>query len=249
MTKLYSVEELRAWRRQDNPSSLGFVPTMGALHEGHGSLIRRSVAENERTLVSIYLNPAQFDNDADLDKYPEDLEGDIKLLEDWEADAVFLPDYQVVYPDKYRYVLSEKELSGILCGASRPGHFDGVLTVVMKLFMMVGPCRAYFGEKDYQQYLLIRDMAEAFFMPVEVIPCPLVRQEDGLALSSRNKRLSDRGREIAPDFHRILSKNIPLEQMRRELEKTGFKVDYLEQHFGKVFGAVFLEEVRLIDHV
>lgn len=249
MNLVNTVKDLRELISFWKGESLGFVPTMGALHEGHASLIRRSLEENDRTLVSIYLNPTQFDKAEDLESYPSSLEEDIRLLEEWGVDGLFLPDYGVIYPDGYRFFLSEKEWSGILCGKSRPGHFDGVLTVVMKLFMMVGPCRAYFGEKDYQQYVLIRDMAEAFFLPVEVIPCPLIRDADGLALSSRNRRLSPAGRRIAPQFHRILSRDISLEEMQEELEAAGFEVDYLERHFGKVFGAVILEEVRLIDHV
>ncbi|MDC7223936.1 MAG: pantoate--beta-alanine ligase [Spirochaetales bacterium] len=229
--------------------SLGFVPTMGALHEGHRSLIERSLRENDKTLVSIFLNPTQFENPEDLKTYPQSYEKDKGLLEKWGADYLFYPTGENLYPDGYRYSCRENHLSRILCGASRTGHFDGVLTVVMKLLNIAEADRAYFGEKDYQQYLLIKEMGEAFFVNTEILPCPLVREKDGLALSSRNRRLSQEARKKAPDFYRILSSRDRGETIRKRLKEAGFQVDYVEEFAGRRFGAVFLEEVRLIDNV
>jgi pantoate--beta-alanine ligase len=231
------------------PRSVGFVPTMGALHEGHLSLVRRSREENDLTVVSIYLNPTQFDNTKDLEKYPRDLETDVRKLEKAGADYLFTPRYVTVYPDGYRYRVSESELSRILCGASRSGHFDGVLTVVLKLLLIIAPGRAYFGEKDYQQYLLIRGMVDAFFLKTRIVPCPIVREKSGLAMSSRNERLSPEGRKRAAEFYRILASRLPVDETKKELMHKGFRVDYVEERMGRLFAAVFLEEVRLIDNV
>lgn len=229
--------------------SIGLVPTMGALHAGHLSLIQRCRGENDITVASIYVNPTQFNNQKDLETYPRTLAEDCRRLEQEQTDYLFLPDYSQMYPDGYRYHVYETEMSEILCGAKRPGHFEGVLTVVLKLLAIIGPDRAYFGEKDYQQYLLIQGMAKAFFLRTAIIPCPIVREESGLALSSRNRLLSTEGRLKASEFHRILSSGMPVDKMQRQLETQGFLVDYVEEHFDRVFGAVFLEEVRLIDNV
>jgi pantoate--beta-alanine ligase len=229
--------------------TVGLVPTMGALHDGHLSLVKKSIAENGATIASIYVNPTQFNNQADLENYPSTFDEDCALLEKAGVDYLFTPDFQDIYPDNYRYRVNETELSGILCGATRPGHFEGVLTVVLKLLNIFTPDRAYFGEKDYQQYLLIKGMAAAFFLRTEIVPCPLVRAESGLALSSRNKRLSPEGLRRAPLFHRHLSSGVSAEKIRSLLEKDGFTVDYIQEYSGRIFAAVFLEEVRLIDNV
>jgi len=229
--------------------TIGLVPTMGALHTGHLSLIQRCRSENDITVASIYVNPTQFNNQKDLETYPRTLAEDCRLLEQEQTDYLFLPDYAQMYPDGYHYHVYETELSGILCGAKRPGHFEGVLTVVLKLLAIIGPERAYFGEKDYQQYLLIQGMAKAFFLQTAIIPCPIVREESGLAMSSRNRLLSVESRLKASEFHRILSSGEPVEVIQRQLEDFGFIVDYVEEHFGRIFGAVFLQEVRLIDNV
>lgn len=228
--------------------SLGFVPTMGALHPGHLSLVERSVRENHRTAVSIFVNPTQFDDPGDLEGYPRDFEADQKHLEDAGVDVLFYPDVREIYADDYRYRITEGELSRVLEGAHREGHFDGVLTVVMKLLGIVGSDRAYFGEKDRQQYELIAGMAKAFFLDVEIVPCPLIREPDGLAMSSRNSLLTPKERKIAPLFHRVLSGGGDVNSMKKTLE-TDFKVDYVERRDGRVFGAVRLGKVRLIDNV
>ena len=228
--------------------SLGFVPTMGGLHEGHCSLIRQSLAENDTTVVSIFLNRTQFNNAADFQSYPANFEQDIALLQDLGVDAVFAPDYDSLYPDDFTYVVSETSESKPMEGAERPGHFDGVLTVVLKLLNIVAPDRAYFGEKDYQQLRLVKGMVQAFFLPVEIVACETVRADDGLALSSRNRRLSPRARALSSMFPQILNTAVDCEEAIRELEKEGFDVEYVVDKDGRRYGAVRLEGVRLIDN-
>ena len=249
MKEFGTTEEWNVLKSGIIGKSIGFIPTMGALHEGHLSLVKKSLIENDITVVSIYVNPTQFDNPEDLKKYPSALVEDKKLLEESGVDFLFLPEYKTLYPDEYTYRISETDLSRGLCGASRPGHFDGVLTVVMKLLNIVGAGRAYFGEKDYQQYLLVKGMAEAFFLKTEIVPCPLVRESSGLAMSSRNRRLSSGGRETAPDFYKALNSGRPVKDIREILEKAGFEIDYIEEAYGRIFGAVYLDGVRLIDNV
>jgi pantoate--beta-alanine ligase len=233
------------WKGQ----ALGFVPTMGALHAGHEALVRASLARDERTVVSVFLNPTQFDDAADLEAYPADTAADVDALRSWGADAVFLPQADALYPDGYRYRVTEQALSKTLCGAQRPGHFDGVLTVVMRLLNVVRAERAYFGEKDWQQLQLVRGMVKAFFMPVEIVACPTVREADGLALSSRNRRLDPEARRQAAAFPRLLERGPDAESVRRALVQAGFAVDYVEERDGRRLAAVRLGPVRLIDNV
>ena len=229
--------------------SLGFVPTMGALHEGHASLVERSKKENHFTLVSIFVNPTQFDDPEDFRKYPLTLEADLKKLEFLGADFVLVPDAAEIYADQYRYHVSETKLSQTLCGPSRPVHFQGVLTVVLKLLNLARAQKAYFGEKDFQQYLLVKGMAEAFFMETAIIPCPTIREGDGLAMSSRNRRLSQAERERAALFPKLLLSNEEDGPVAQALEDHGFAVDYIKTVEGRRFGAVKLGSVRLIDNV
>jgi pantoate--beta-alanine ligase len=246
---------LAEWRsaRRDLPGPVGFVPTMGALHAGHAALLERSVGQCASTVLSIYLNPTQFNNAADLDRYPRTLEADLAIARNVGVDAVITPRYEELYADGYRFRVDEHDLSRALCGAHRPGHFTGVLTVVMKLLNLVRPDRAYFGEKDYQQYQLIRDMADAFFLDVEIVPCPTVREPDGLALSSRNALLDVPGRRLAPRFHELLSSCAADAEVVSGLAAAGFEVDYVETRNGRRFGAVVVQcgdrSVRLIDNV
>ncbi|MCW8924951.1 MAG: pantoate--beta-alanine ligase [Xanthomonadales bacterium] len=240
-------DRLRGLSRQGH--SIGFVPTMGALHEGHLSLVGRAGAENEKVVVSIYVNPTQYDDPDDLANYPRPLEQDLEKAETAGAHIAFLPDYEEIYADAYRFRVTENQLSRELEGAHRSGHFDGVLTVVLKLFGIVRPDRAYFGEKDWQQLQLVRDMASAFFLDLEVVSCPTVRESDGLAMSSRNARLAPVERSIAPEFHRVLSSGRPTSEMESALKNAGFKVDYVERRGERVLGAVRLGKVRLIDNV
>ncbi len=247
-----AIADLDSWRRVRDglgAETVGFVPTMGALHEGHLSLIRRSVADNDRTVVSVFVNAPQFNDRADLDRYPRDLEADGRLAAEAGADFVLAPPHEQIYADGYRYRVTEAELSRTLEGAHRPGHFDGVLTVVLKLFNVVRPHRAYFGEKDYQQYRLVRGMVEALCVPVEIVPCATVRDPDGLAMSSRNRLLSPAARERAAAFPELLAGGDPPEVVRRCLERAGFEVDYVADVDGRRFGAVWIDGVRLIDNM
>ena len=229
--------------------TIGFVPTMGALHEGHLSLMKKAREENDVTVVSIFLNPTQFNNPKDLSTYPENIQRDVSLLEQQSVDVFFKPTFQTIYPDNYRYEIFEKEFSKQLCGAHRPGHFNGVLTVVMKLLQIVPADRAYFGEKDFQQLLLIKGMVESFFIPTEIVPCPIVRDESGLALSSRNQKLSPSGLEIARKFAQTLHSNKSLEEISSLLKDLKVEVEYLEEIQNRRFAAVNIENVRLIDNV
>jgi len=249
MNVLTSVAAMRAFRDASAGPTVGLVPTMGALHGGHLSLVRRSLAENTTTVVSIFVNPTQFDQAADLEQYPRQFDQDLAVLDDLGVDAVFMPDYQTLYPDEYHYRVSETGLSQRLCGAHRPGHFDGVLTVVMKLFIIVRPHRAYFGEKDYQQLQLVRGMAQAFFLPVTIVPCPVVRESDGLAMSSRNLRLDAGQRRKAPALYQTLKNADGVESARHTLEQMGFDVDYVEDFDGRRLAAASLGATRLIDNV
>ena len=239
--------------RKSLTGSLGFVPTMGALHEGHRSLVQRSVEECDHTIVSIYVNPTQFNSANDLENYPDRRQEDIDILLTADVSAVFLPGYDDLYPDGFAYEVNEKSLSRELCGANRPGHFTGVLTVVMKLLNIVRPDRAYFGEKDYQQLSLVRGMTKAFFLDVDVIGCPTVRESDGLAMSSRNLNLSEEDRARAGQFYEIL-KNTGADTMAgKELRDAGFSVDYVTTIDKRRYGAVVVgpegTQVRLIDNV
>ena len=249
MNSFTDVKEWQLLRRQLAEKSIGFVPTMGALHEGHVSLIKKSKSENQITVASIFVNPTQFDNPEDLKKYPSRLARDLELLQAAGADYVITPNYESMYPDHFRFQVTEKELSQILCGQNRPGHFTGVLTVVMKLFNLVKPTRAYFGEKDYQQLKLIEGMVEAFFMDIEIVPCPIVRETDGLAKSSRNVRLSPEARRKANVLYNVLASSTDPRKAGEELKSQGFDVDYVEIRFGRRFGAARIDNVRLIDNV
>jgi len=229
--------------------TIGLVPTMGALHDGHVSLIERARAENDRVVVSIFVNPTQYDDPEDLERYPRTLVADVDKSESAGADLVINPTSEDIYHDNYRFRVAESELSRELEGAQREGHFDGVLTVVLKLLNIVRADRAYFGEKDWQQLLLVRDMAAAFFIGTEIVACPIIREADGLAMSSRNVYLTPEERALAPEFHRVLSCGGSTEEMIAQLETAGFRIDYVERRDGRVLGGVRLGKLRLIDNV
>jgi len=246
-------EDVHAWRRERASHSatgtLGFVPTMGALHRGHVSLVERSVRENSATLVSIFVNATQFNESADLANYPRTLEQDLALLESEGVDYVLLPRHEQLYLDGYRYRVVETECAATLEGEHRPGHFDGVLTVVLKLLQLAAADRAYFGEKDWQQLHLIRGMADAFFLPTSIVACPTVRESSGLAMSSRNARLEARDVDRAATLYRALSESPSAAAAREMLEAEGFHVDYVEDRDARRLAAVRLGGVRLIDNV
>ncbi len=185
--------------------TIGFVPTMGALHDGHLSLIRRAKNENQIAVASIYVNPMQFGPGEDLEKYPRPIEDDIRKLREEEIDVLFLPDNTLMYPAGFSTLLDIGPLAGKLCGMSRPGHFSGVATVVAKLFNIIVPTRAYFGQKDFQQTVIIKRMAKDLNFAVETVVCPTIRGNDGLALSSRNSYLDTQQRKAAQVLYRCLN--------------------------------------------
>lgn len=251
MKTIMMYHTLDAWREARTEMEgrrIGFVPTMGALHAGHRALLERARAENDRVVLSIFVNPTQFNDPADLAKYPQTLAQDMELAEGLATDVI-VPTAKEMYPDQYRFRMTETALSRELEGAHRPGHFDGVLTVVLKLLNVVRPQRAYFGEKDWQQLQLVQGMVEALLLPVEIVACPTVREDGGLAMSSRNARLSAAGRIHAAHFSRIMREAADAAGAALELKFAGFEVDYVEDRPGVRLGAVRIEGVRLIDNV
>ena len=184
--------------------TVGFVPTMGYLHEGHASLMRAAREHDDVVVVSVFVNPLQFGEGEDLDTYPRDLERDARVAAAEGVDLLFVPPVEEMYPEPVLTTVSVAKVSEPMEGAARPGHFDGVATVVAKLFNIVGPCRAYFGAKDFQQLAVVRRMVRDLSFPVEVVGCPTVREPDGLAMSSRNAYLTPEQREAAPVIYRAL---------------------------------------------
>lgn len=244
-----SPQEFKQWRRDQAGMTVGFVPTMGALHAGHESLLQRCREECELSVLSIFVNPTQFNDPKDFEKYPITWEQDLALAEKNGVDVIFYPRREEMYPDGYHYKVSENDFSTVLCGASRPGHFDGVLSVVMRLFNIVSPTKAYFGEKDFQQLTLIQGMVRAYFMDLIIVPVPTMRERDGLAMSSRNVRLSAEERTKAPAIYKTIKSAKSAPEAAKSLADQGFKVDYVTDLKGRRFVAVFLGEVRLIDNV
>lgn len=254
---------------------VGFVPTMGALHDGHLSLINRAKKENDIVVCSVFVNPIQFNNPADLEKYPRTPEKDIEKLQCAGCDAVFMPSAEEMYPEKVEDHYDFGDLERVMEGACRPGHFNGVAIVVRKLFEIVTPNRAYFGEKDFQQLAIINKMVKDLNMNLEIVPCPIVRENDGLAMSSRNVRLNETERAIAPKIFATLNDAVskkdsmsPAEMKSYTLAKYAeineFDVEYVEitdeinlksienwnecEHT-RIFVALQLGPVRLIDNV
>ncbi|MDI6699639.1 MAG: pantoate--beta-alanine ligase [bacterium] len=264
-------KELKNLRKKGR--TIGFVPTMGYLHKGHISLIKRAKRDNDTVVASIYVNPLQFGVNEDYGRYPRDLERDKRLLEKNACDILFTPSDKEMYKEQL-VSIRIKDLSEKLCGISRPTHFEGVLTVVAKLFNIVTPDRAYFGEKDFQQYLIIKKMVEDLNFNLKVVPCPIVREKDGLAMSSRNTYLSEEQRKRALVLYRSLkvgkeiiekegdirkAKEIVREIIEREKPD---KIDYIEIYdedglkeinddtkYCRIFLAVFFGKTRLIDNM
>ena len=277
MIVLTTVQEVRQWvsDAKGNDCTIGFVPTMGALHQGHIALINQSVRENNVTVCSIFVNPIQFNNKEDLAKYPRTLNNDLKLLEESKCDMVFVPSVEEIYPDDALEHYHFGALEKVMEGAFRPGHFTGVAIVVKRLFNFIQPDKAYFGKKDYQQLRIIRKLVKMEALPIHVIGCPIVREEDGLAMSSRNRRLSPEERAIAPKIYQILmnasqlfphkgvseieqfvvseikkEKKIRLEYFNIVDKKTLQKSDDLENPHGLIGCIAFsLGKVRLIDNI
>jgi len=205
MQIVQTIDEVRAARWEETWFTWGLVPTMGALHEGHLSLVRRARAENDRVGVSIFVNPIQFNQRADLEKYPRDLDRDAALLKAEGVDLIWAPDESIMYPPGFQTYVTLDEVTQPLEGAARPGHFKGVATVVAKLFNVFQPTRAYFGQKDAQQVAVIRQMVRDLAFPLEIVVCPIVREPDGLAMSSRNVLLNPEERAASTVLHRALS--------------------------------------------
>ncbi len=191
-----------------NQKKIGLVPTMGALHEGHMSLVQSACADNDVVIVSVFVNPTQFNNANDLQTYPRTEEADCEKLRQAGVHIAFMPSDEEVYPEPDTRIFNLGPVAEVMEGAMRPGHFNGVAQVVSRLFEMVRPDRAYFGEKDFQQIAVIRRMVELEGFNLEIVPCPIVRADDGLALSSRNVRLSEHQRDVAPNIHRILKESL-----------------------------------------
>ncbi|MGB3901084.1 MAG: pantoate--beta-alanine ligase [Mesorhizobium sp.] len=261
-----------AWRK--DKARIAVVPTMGALHEGHLSLVRAALAQADRVIVTLFVNPKQFNSAADLAAYPRTEEEDADKLAPLGAHLLYVPDAPEIYPPGFATTVSVTGVSEGLCGAKRPGHFDGVATVVAKLFLQTGADIAFFGEKDFQQLHVVRRMATDLDLPIEIVGCPTVREADGLALSSRNVRLSAGERAIAPKLVAILdeasgslSAGAPaasvLEAANRSILAAGFReVEYVELRSeadlapleradrpARLLVAAWLGETRLIDNV
>lgn len=221
---------------------IALVPTMGALHEGHASLVRRSVAENDITVVSVFVNPTQFNDKNDLQNYPRTLDADCKLLDTVGADIVFAPTVEEMYPEEDTRVFSFAPLDTVMEGSFRPGHFNGVAQIVSKLFYAVEPDRAYFGEKDFQQLAIIREMVRQLALDVEIVGCPIVREADGLAMSSRNTLLSSEERERALTISRTLFESLEYAKTHSLAETKMFVETAIENTDGLV-----LEYYQIVD--
>lgn len=277
MKLIQTIQELRteldALRKEGK--TIGLVPTMGALHAGHASLVKRAVAENDVVVVSDFVNPTQFNDKNDLLKYPRTLDADCKLLEECGASFVFAPSVEEIYPEPDTRQFSYAPLDTVMEGKFRPGHFNGVCQIVSKLFLIVEPTRAYFGEKDFQQLAIIREMVRKYPFNLEIVGCPIVREADGLALSSRNARLSDEQRIQALQISKTLFASVEYAQTYTLAETKAFvesaistaeglRLEYFEIVDGNslqtvcdwkdssyIVGCitVFCGEVRLIDNI
>lgn len=258
-TKAALARLVSGWRRRG--LSVGFVPTMGALHAGHAELVRRSAAGNDRTIVSVFVNPLQFGPNEDYGRYPRALPSDRRLSAAAGASAVYAPSAAEMYPKGFRTYVEVEGLSDLYCGKYRPGHFRGVATVVLKLFNQVGADRAYFGEKDWQQVRVLETMIRDLDVRVELVRVPIVREADGLALSSRNAYLSPDERRAAPALRNALEAGrkearrrhsrpeTVAASVRAALAGTGLKLQYASTLDGRLLAAAYLGRTRLIDNI
>lgn len=278
MHLISDVKQLKQYLNslKNEGKSIGFVPTMGALHAGHLALVRKAKNENSLCVCSIFVNPTQFNNADDLQKYPRTLETDLQLLESANCDVVFLPTVEAMYPQGYNPIgVNLNGLDTRMEGAHRPGHFAGVVTVVSLFFDYVEPHKAYFGEKDFQQLRIIQQMAAEQKREIEIVPCPIIREENGLAMSSRNKRLSEKGKKQASSIYKALlfaaenADKMPLNALIEEVKSQlsafpEFEIEYIEvvnendllpiselnsEIKARMFVALYLEGVRLIDNM
>lgn len=236
--------------------SIGLVPTMGALHAGHRSLVERARAENDVVVVSVFVNPTQFNNPDDLRTYPRTEEADCAMLESVSVDYALVPSVAEMYPEADTRVFDLGPVAEVMEGAMRPGHFNGVCQIVSKLFAMAKPTRAYFGEKDFQQIAVIKRMVALEKFDLTIVPCPIVREADGLALSSRNVRLTPEGRRIAPEIHRILADSLVLkklgktpEEVRVAVEEAINAVEGLEVEYYAIVDALTMQPINAWNEV
>ena len=255
MLVVSTIEQLRAFlaSARAEGKSVGLVPTMGALHEGHASLVERSVAANDVTVVSVFVNPTQFNDKGDLERYPRTLEADCQLLEGLGTDCVFAPSAEEVYPEPDTRVFDFAPLDKVMEGIYRPGHFNGVAQIVSKLFMYVEPDRAYFGEKDFQQLAIIREMVRQMDFKLEIVGCPIVREQDGLALSSRNALLTPEQRHTALAISKTLfesvefAKNHTLAETKQRVEEAIAATEGLELEYYEIVDGNTLQSVSAWD--
>ena len=253
MQTIHSIKELQAClsEAKNAGKSVGLVPTMGALHEGHASLVRRSVKENDVTVVSIFLNPTQFNDPKDLERYPRTLESDCKLLEQCGAQIAFAPSVSEMYPEPDTRRFSYPPTDSVMEGARRPGHFNGVCQIVSKLFMITEPDRAYFGEKDFQQICVIRRMVADLGFKMDIVPCPVIREASGLAMSSRNSLLTPDEKVLAANIYRVMKESLSQGLSVRETEAwvtdTLNAIEGLEVEYYSIVNGETLAEVNSWD--
>ena len=244
---LHSLKQYRSLMTAN--TTLGWVPTMGCLHQGHLSLLHTSVNENDCTILSVFTNPTQFNVVSDYENYPKTEQKDLTLAEKADVDVVFIPDETQMYPDHYQFrVTTTHPDSDIMEGKCRPGHFDGVLTIVMKLLLLIKPTRAYFGEKDYQQLTLVRELVSAFLMDTEIVACPTIRKSSGLPLSSRLQRLSQDETALADQVATIIHAHTEEKIIEHRLAQLGIEIEYIKKYNGRLFIAFKIGPVRFIDN-
>ena len=244
MQVFHKIVELqnKLFEDRKNGKSVGLVPTMGALHEGHASLVKKSVKDNDVTVVSVFVNPTQFNDPKDLSSYPRDIEADCKLLEEVGADYVFTPSVEEMYPTPDTRHFEFPPISTVMEGAHRPGHFNGVCQVVSRLFYITRPDKAYFGEKDWQQIAVVKAMVRSLNLNVKIVECPIIRDTDGLARSSRNALLSADEREIAPNIFKALKESIEYSK-KHNISETH---DYVVEKINSVNG-LEVEYFEIVD--
>ncbi len=255
MKQITSVKDCKEWCQAHN--NIGFVPTMGALHAGHLKLVETAKTHCKTVVVSIFVNPKQFDNKADLEKYPQTLEHDITQLEALGVAMLFLPKAAEIYPDNFQTIIGLPKFDTFLCGVHRPGHFNGVATILTKFFNIIQPQKAFFGEKDFQQLMLVQQLVQDLDIETEIIGVETMREGDGLAMSSRNRRLSKEGRQHATVISKVLQSIKSIDDIpaaKQQILNAGFSsIDYFEIHGvnekPRIFVAANIEGIRLIDNM
>ena len=271
MQVVHTVEEIKQKRLEFSQRKIGFVPTMGALHEGHLALVKKCKSESELSIVSIFVNPTQFNDNKDLEKYPNTIKADLKFLEQMEVDIVFIPKFEDLYQNEQKLAVNIAEIEQKMEGSKRPGHFDGVIRVLSIFFNLIKPNYAYFGEKDYQQVLVVQQLINQHFPTISLIKCPTIRERNGLAKSSRNKLLSESAFNRSGEIYSTLKwikENITAQSINSILDvgmrklSERFEVEYLELRNennleetsnslenSRLFVAVQIESIRLIDNI